>query len=183
MSVSETNTPASTSTSVTTTEEKNAPTLAEVVRKYKTKELIDFLRKEDDLELVQEDYDIIEKERITGRAFLKITEEKLRSYGMPGGPASDLADFAKELGKRKLKSFSSYKTLKDLKGVLSKYGVQDGRITDIPQFTPKPHNIDDKNEYLLHCLKDIRFRLRNMGPVVKLFVVNIFRQSSMHVLI
>ena len=71
MSISETNTPASTATSFTATEEKNAPTLAEVVRKYKTKELIDFLSKEEDLELVQEDYDIIEKERVTGRAFLK----------------------------------------------------------------------------------------------------------------
>jgi hypothetical protein len=49
MSISETNTPASTSTSVTATEEKNAPTLAEVVRKYKTKELIDFLSKEEGL--------------------------------------------------------------------------------------------------------------------------------------
>ncbi len=77
MSTSEINTPASTATSVTATEEKNAPTLAEVVRKYKTKEIIDFLRKEEDLELVQEDYDIIEKERINGRAFLKIAEEKL----------------------------------------------------------------------------------------------------------
>ncbi|PKY53638.1 hypothetical protein RhiirA4_547749 [Rhizophagus irregularis] len=81
MSTSEINT--STATSVTATEEKNAPTLAEVVRKYKTKEIIDFLRKEEDLELVQEDYDIIEKERINGRAFLKIAKEKLRSYGMP----------------------------------------------------------------------------------------------------
>ncbi|CAB5373110.1 unnamed protein product [Rhizophagus irregularis] len=31
----------------------------------------------------------------------------------------------------------------------TKHGVQDGRITDIPQFTPKPHNIDDKNEALI----------------------------------
>jgi hypothetical protein len=85
MSVSETNTPASTSTSVTATEEKNVPTQAEVVRKYKTKELIDFLRKEEDLELSEKIFEILEKEEITGRAFLKITEEKLRSYGMPGG--------------------------------------------------------------------------------------------------
>src|SRR4051794_35742591 len=124
MSISETNTPASTSTSATTTEEKNAPTQAEVVRKYKTNELINFLRKEEDLVLDDDDLKIIEKEKITGRAFLKITEEKLRSYGMAGGPASDLADFAKELGKRKLKSFSPYKTQKDLREVLSKYGVE-----------------------------------------------------------
>ncbi|CAB4395587.1 unnamed protein product [Rhizophagus irregularis] len=50
---------------------------------------------------------------------------------------------------KKKRAFSSYKTKKELKEVLAKYGVQDGRITDIPQFTPKPHNIDDKNEALI----------------------------------
>ena len=69
MSVSETNTPASTSTSVTATEEKNAPTQAEVVRKYKTKELIDFLRKEEDLELSETAIKILEKQEITGLFF------------------------------------------------------------------------------------------------------------------
>ena len=95
------------------------------------------MRKEEDLELVQEDYDIIEKERIiTGRTFLKITEEKLRSIGLGLGPASDLADFAKELGKRKLKSFLSYKTQKDLREVLSKYGIDSNDIKNIPPFKP-----------------------------------------------
>lgn len=56
---------------------------------------------------------------------------------MPGGPASDLADFAKELGKRKLKSFSSYRSLKDLSEVLEKYGIVSGDITRIPQFIPR----------------------------------------------
>ncbi|RIA97059.1 hypothetical protein C1645_814574 [Glomus cerebriforme] len=45
---------------------------------------------EQDLGLDEEDEKIIRK--ITGRAFLKVTEEKLRSYGMAGGPASVLAD-------------------------------------------------------------------------------------------
>jgi hypothetical protein len=162
MSISETNTPASTATSFTATEEKNAPTLAEVVRKYKTKELIDFLSKEEDLELVQEDYDIIEKERVTGRAFLKITEEKLRSYGMPGGPSSDLADFAKELGKRKLKSFSSYKTLKDLNDVLRKYGIDSNDIKKIPPFVPEPVKIDEVDKHFQYCITDIK---RKMGII------------------
>ena len=56
-----------------------------MVRKYKTNELINFLRKEGDLKLSETAIKILEKEEITGRAFLKITEEKLRSYGMPGG--------------------------------------------------------------------------------------------------
>src|SRR3954454_16955356 len=135
--MSEINTPAS-STSVTATEEKNAPTLAELVRKYKTSELINFLRKKEYLELDDDALEIICKQKVTGRDFLKITEEKLirHPYNLPGGSASRLADFAKELSKRKLKSFSSYKTKKDLKEVLAKYGVEDGRITDIPQFAP-----------------------------------------------
>lgn len=29
------------------------------------------------------------------------------------------------------------------------------------------HNIDDKDEALIHCLKDIRLRLSNMGTVVE----------------
>ncbi|CAG8579916.1 581_t:CDS:2 [Paraglomus brasilianum] len=81
--------------SETATKEKKSST--GVVRKYKTKELIDFLRKEKDLELDDDDLNIIKKQKIGG------------------GPASDLADFAKELGKRKLKSFLSYKTQKDLR--------------------------------------------------------------------
>jgi hypothetical protein len=133
--MSEINTPAS-STSVTATEEKNAPTLAEVVRKYKTSELINFLRKEEDLELDDDDLEIIRKQKVNGRDFLKITEQKFRDCGLKVGPASRLADFAKECKDKKLRSFSSYKTKKDLEEVLAKYGVEDGRITDIPQFAP-----------------------------------------------
>jgi hypothetical protein len=137
MSVSETNTPASTATSVTATEEKNAPTLAEVVRKYNKDELIEFLRREKDLELDEDDLEIIKKRKIAGRDFLKKTEEKFMKDGLESGPATRLADFAKELGKRKLKSFSSYKTLKDLSEVLEKYGIVSGDITRIPQFIPR----------------------------------------------
>ena len=120
------------------------------------------MSKEEDLELVQEDYDIIEKERVTGRAFLKITEEKLRSYGMPGGPSSDLADFAKELGKRKLKSFSSYKTLKDLNDVLRKYGIDSNDIKKIPPFVPEPVKIDEVDKHFQYCITDIK---RKMGII------------------
>ncbi|PKY57441.1 hypothetical protein RhiirA4_478501 [Rhizophagus irregularis] len=72
---------------------------------------------------------------------------------MPSGPAKRLVKFAKECKDKKLRSFFLYKTKKDLKEVLAKYGVQDGRITDIPQFTPKPHNIDA----ILHaCINIVR---------------------------
>ncbi|PKY60916.1 hypothetical protein RhiirA4_485213, partial [Rhizophagus irregularis] len=128
--------------------------------------LIEYLQGQG-LGLSEKVFEILEEEEVSGRAFLKTSKEEFQNYGIKGGPATILVDFAKECKEKKLRSFSSYKTKKELKEVLAKYGVQDGRITDIPQFTPKPHNIDDKNEYLLHCLKDIRFRLRNMGPVVE----------------
>jgi hypothetical protein len=38
------------------------------------------------------------------------------------GPATRLADFAEECKEKKLRSFSSYKTQKDLSEVLEKYG-------------------------------------------------------------
>jgi hypothetical protein len=80
-----------------------------------------------------EDYDIIEKERINGRTFLNITEEKLRSYGMKSRPASNIAVFAKECKDKKLRSFSSYKTKADLEKVLQEdYKILSGDITLIP---------------------------------------------------
>ncbi|CAB4403367.1 unnamed protein product [Rhizophagus irregularis] len=75
------------------------------------------------------------------------------STSMPSGPAKRLVKFAKECKDKKLRSFFLYKTKKDLKEVLAKYGVQDGRITDIPQFTPKPHNIDGFAQNVIQCEK------------------------------
>ncbi|CAG8753958.1 12406_t:CDS:2 [Gigaspora rosea] len=163
MSVSENNTPVSTSTSITEAEEKNVPTITEVVRNYKTKELIDFLRKEKDLVLDDDDLKIIEKEKITGRAFLKTTKEEFRSLGLGFGPASDLADFIKEIGKRKLKAFSSYKSLKE---VLKKYDIDGNGIGTIRQFSPKTYQLKDEDEELQQCIKEIKRRLGNMGTVL-----------------
>ena len=128
--MSEADTPASTSTSVAGNE---TVTLAEEIKKYKTKALIDFLCKKEDLELEEEDLEIIRKQRVNGRDFLKVTEEKLRSYGMAGGPASRIADFAKECKEKKLRAFSSYKSLKE---VLKKYGIDGNGIGTIRQFPP-----------------------------------------------
>ncbi|CAJ0832144.1 5833_t:CDS:2 [Entrophospora sp. SA101] len=158
--MSDTNTPASTSTSVI---ENESVMLAEEIKKYRTKELIDFLHKEENLDLVQEDYDIIKKERINGRDFLKISKKDLRSYGMPGGPATRLAEFAKECKEKKKKVFSSYKSLKD---VLEKYGIRSDSITSIPQFTPVLHPIDESSKEFKLCIDDILRRIKNMGPVI-----------------
>ena len=61
-------TPASTSTTVAGNE---TVSLADEIKKYKTKELIDFLRKEEDLGLDDDDLEIISKEKVGGRDFLK----------------------------------------------------------------------------------------------------------------
>ncbi|CAG8517783.1 6909_t:CDS:2 [Dentiscutata erythropus] len=163
MSISETNTPASTSTSFTAAEEKNVPTLAEMVRNYKTKELIEFLRKEEDLGLDEDDLEIIRKQKIMGRDFLKITEEKLGNWGMLGGPATRIVDFIKELSKRKLKAFSSYKSLKE---VLKKYDIDGNGIGTIRQFSPKTYTLKDEDDELQQCIREIKRRLGNMGTVL-----------------
>jgi len=77
--MSATSTPASASNNAT--EEKQDPTLAEVVRKLDTENLIEFLRGEEDLQLNETHFEILRNEEIAGRDFLKVTEEKLRSYG------------------------------------------------------------------------------------------------------
>ncbi|GBB85886.1 hypothetical protein RclHR1_01840047 [Rhizophagus clarus] len=134
-------TPASTSTTVAGNE---TVSLADEIKKYKTKELIDFLHKEEDLELSETAIKILEKEEVNGWNFLKVTEEKLRSYGMAGGPATRLADFAKECKEKKLRSFSSYKTKADLEKVLQEdYKISSGDITLIPQFKPVTCPVDE----------------------------------------
>ena len=105
--------------------------------KYNTTEIIDFLRKQEDLGLDDDDLEIIREQKINGHAFLNITEEKLQNYGMKGGPASNIAEFVKKYKEKKLRAFSSYKTREDLNGILAEYGILSGDITRIPQFKPR----------------------------------------------
>jgi len=107
----------STSTSVTTIGNETIM-LAEEIKKYKTAELISFLR-EKNLELSKKVFKILEKEEINGHAFFKLNEEKLYSVGLGLGPATILIDFIKECEKKKLRSFSSYLSLGE---VLAEYG-------------------------------------------------------------
>src|ERR1043165_3359196 len=115
-------TPASTSTTVAGNE---TVSLADEIKKYKTEALIEYLRKEEDLGLDDDDLEIIRKQKITGRAFLKLTEEKLMQDGMKRGPATVLADFAKDCKDKKKRAFSSYRSLKE---VLTKYGIDGNGI-------------------------------------------------------
>ncbi|GBB92672.1 hypothetical protein RclHR1_02040034 [Rhizophagus clarus] len=122
---------------------------------------------EEDLELSETAIKILEKEEVNGRDFLKVTEEKLHSYGMAGGYATRLADFAKECKEKKLRSFSSYKTKADLEKVLQEdYKISSGDITLIPQFKPVTCPVDENAPEFKLCIDDILRRIRNMGPVV-----------------
>jgi hypothetical protein len=153
-------TPASTSTTVAGNE---TVSLADEIKKYKTKELIDFLCKEEDLGLDDDDLEIIRKQKIMGRDFLKTSKEEFERYGMLGGPAKRLAEFAKECKEKKLRSFSSYKTKKELSEVLRKYGIDSNEITKIPPFEPEPVDIDDEDEELEQCITEIKRRMGIIG--------------------
>jgi len=106
------------STSSILTEERSTRTMADVIRKYKTEHLIDYLRRQEDLDLNDSHSNILRKEKIFGCDFLETTKEEFRSYGLKGAQAKRLADFAEEIQEQKIRSFSSYKTLEELKDVL-----------------------------------------------------------------
>ncbi|POG65026.1 hypothetical protein GLOIN_2v1844962 [Rhizophagus irregularis DAOM 181602=DAOM 197198] len=76
------------------------------------------------------------------------------------GPATRLADFAKESKEKKLRAFSLYKSLKE---VLAKHGIGGNGIGTIRQFPPKTYPLKDDDEELQQCVKEIKRRLGNMG--------------------
>ena len=72
---SETSTPY-TPASTSTTTGNEAVMLADEIKKYKTAELIDFLRKEEDLGLSEKALKILETQEVNGCAFLKTSKEE-----------------------------------------------------------------------------------------------------------
>ena len=116
------------------TEEVSSRTMSDVVKEFSTEELIDYLGRKD-LKLDEDDIKILRKEKIVGRFFLKLTEEKLERYDIKGGPATVLVEFIESLS-QKLRNYSSLKTLDDLKEMLRKNKVNGEDITNIKQFTP-----------------------------------------------
>ena len=56
-----------------------------------------------------------------------------------------LVKFAKECKDKKLKAFSSYRSLKE---VLKKYGIDSNGTDTIPLFTLQTHEIQDSDEHL-----------------------------------
>src|SRR5581483_7265267 len=160
---SETSTPYTPASTSTTTTGNEAITLADEIKKYKMAELIDFLRKEEDLGLDDDDLEIFQKQKITGRAFLKTSKEEFEHYGMLGGPATVLADFAKKCREKKLRAFSTYRSLKE---VLKKYGIGSDGTDTIPPFSLQTHEIQDSDKHLEHCMAEILVRLKNYGTLV-----------------
>src|SRR5438034_919781 len=75
--------------------------LAEEIKKYKTEALIKYLQKKEDLGLDNVDLEIIRKQKIMGRAFLKISKEEYMQDGIARGPATALVDFVKECKEKK----------------------------------------------------------------------------------
>ncbi|CAG8797314.1 31452_t:CDS:2 [Gigaspora margarita] len=157
--MSEQSTPTS---AATTSSEKPVPTLAEFVRKYDTEQLIKFLR-ENDLQLNDAHFEILRNEEVNGRAFLNSTKQDFIDYGLKGGPAKMLTDFAKEVKEKKLKSFSSCKTKQEVKEVFNKFGYEDADITSILPFKPETVDIDSNDKDLKYCVTDLKRNIRLYG--------------------
>ena len=116
------------------TEEISTRTMSDVVKDFNTEELIDYLERKN-LKLDKDDIKILCKEKISGLAFLELTEEKFRSIGLALGPATTLAKFIEGLG-QKIRNYSSLKSLDDLKEMLRRNKVNGEDITNIKHFTP-----------------------------------------------
>jgi hypothetical protein len=73
--------------------------------------------------------------------FFDLTKEKLRSYGMKGGPAIAIV-------------------------LQEDYKILSGDITLIPQFKPVTCLVDKNAPEFKLCIDDILRKIRNIGPVV-----------------
>ena len=70
----------------------------EQIKKWNPAQVIKFLEtKKGELFLDEKHFKIIEDEEIAGPAFLLLTKEELRSYGMTGGPSIAIESLVKEL--------------------------------------------------------------------------------------
>ncbi|RIB19027.1 hypothetical protein C2G38_2141827 [Gigaspora rosea] len=162
--MSEANTPVSTSISSTANGNESS-IYADEIKKWDTDKLIKFLECQG-LNLKKHHFDIIRDQEITGYTFLDFTEQKFRECGLKVGPASDLAKFVREFKEKKKRSFSSYKTQKDLKEILMKHGIDGNGIGTIRQFPPTTYPLKDDDEEVQQCIKEIKRKLGNMGTIL-----------------
>ncbi|RHZ61700.1 hypothetical protein Glove_346g61 [Diversispora epigaea] len=68
--------------------------MANLIKDYNTEELIEYLQ--NNLKLIETDFDIFRKERITGSVFLKMTKEDFCSIGFAFGPTMELTNFIED---------------------------------------------------------------------------------------
>ncbi|CAB4423855.1 unnamed protein product [Rhizophagus irregularis] len=78
--MSETSTPYTPASISTTVAENEMVSLAEEIKKYKTESLIEYLRKEEDLDLDDDNLKIFRKQKIMGRNFLKMSKKEFECY-------------------------------------------------------------------------------------------------------
>ncbi len=109
--------------------EISSRTMSDMIKDFNTEEFIDYLERKD-LKLDKDDIKIFRKEKVAGRDFLKLIEEKFERYGMKGGSATRLVDFIEGLS-QKLQNYFSLKTLDDLKKMLHKNKMNGEDITNI----------------------------------------------------
>ncbi|CAG8837584.1 9521_t:CDS:1, partial [Cetraspora pellucida] len=74
------------------------PTIKEVEGYKTTEDFLEFLRKQD-LGLDDDDFNILRKQKVNGRNFLRLNVDKLiaNPYNLPGGPAETIAELIEKI--------------------------------------------------------------------------------------
>ncbi|RIA98359.1 hypothetical protein C1645_129345 [Glomus cerebriforme] len=137
---------------------KETPSIEEI-KKWDTEALITFLQKQE-LELDNKYFDVFHTQEINGKTFLELTKKELQNCGLKLGPAKTIAELIKELKKRASLSYHN------LKEVLNKHGIEGSNTGNISQFTPEPYDIEDNDEELEQCIKDIKRKMGIMGTLL-----------------
>ncbi|PKC63557.1 hypothetical protein RhiirA1_463616 [Rhizophagus irregularis] len=119
--------------------------------------------KERHLKLDDDDFAILRKEKIAGLSFLDMSKDDFKECGLKIGPATLLAKEVRTLKEKPKRAFFSYKSLKE---VLTEYGIDGNGIGTIRQFPPATYKLEDDDEELVHCIKEIKRRLGNMGSIL-----------------
>ncbi|PKK65290.1 hypothetical protein RhiirC2_786375 [Rhizophagus irregularis] len=93
-----------------------------------------------------------------------MSKDDFKECGLKIGPATLLAKEVRTLKEKPKRAFSSYKSLKE---VLTEYGIDGNGIGTIRQFPPVSDlQLEDDDEELVHCVKEIKRRLGNMGRIL-----------------
>ena len=124
----------SASSPASTVSEETTRKMSDVVADMDTEQLIDYLQRRD-LKLTKPHFEKLRKEEIAGSDFIEMNKDTFQSIGFALGPAMRLAKFVESLD-NKLRTYSSYKTLGDLKLILQKNKVNGENTTTIKQFKP-----------------------------------------------